>query len=226
MSPLTHQIPKSLIRVRGRPFLEIQLELLASHGVREVVLCLSHQADQIIREVRAREYAGLDISFSLDGDEPRGTGGALCAALDLLPSAFFVLYGDSFTPVDLRAMSAEFATAKTRRAFPLAMMAIFRNEGRFDTGNVSRLGDDLIDYRKSPPEPRPFIDYGLSILERSVIESIPAGVVTDLADVYARLSRSGQLVGFEAQERFFEIGSPAGLADFETWLKRSSPAAR
>jgi NDP-sugar pyrophosphorylase family protein len=65
-----------------------------------------------------------------------------------------------------------------------------------------------------------YIDYGLSALRRSVIEAeVPPGVRHDLADVLRPLSQRGELAGLEVSERFYEIGSPAGLADLEAFLE-------
>ena len=65
-----------------------------------------------------------------------------------------------------------------------------------------------------------FVDYGLSVFRRSTVDrSIPAEAVVDLADVFTSLSRAGELAGFEAHERFYEIGSPDGLLELESLLR-------
>jgi NDP-sugar pyrophosphorylase family protein len=52
----------------------------------------------------------------------------------------------------------------------------------------------------------------------AVVPEIPAGEVVDLADIYTELSRQGRLAGVEVSERFYEIGSPHGLAELEELL--------
>ena len=65
-----------------------------------------------------------------------------------------------------------------------------------------------------------YVDYGLSVWEREIVESmVPKGAVVDLADLFRMLSESGQLAGLEMQERFYEIGSPRGLRDLESYLR-------
>ena len=77
--------------------------------------------------------------------------------------------------------------------------------------------------RTRPPEDFAFIDYGLSALERRVVaEEVPAGAKADLSELFHALSLRGQLGGFESAERFYEIGSPAGLEDFAQWLAQKS----
>jgi NDP-sugar pyrophosphorylase family protein len=136
----------------------------------------------------------------------------------LLHGSFLVLYGDSFLPFDFR----EFGVAFARQTRP-AMMAVFRNHGRFDTGNV-RYADGMVGlYRKGQqgeaPAAMDYIDYGVSALRRSVIaDNVRTGAKADLADIYHRLSLDHQLAGWEVAERFYEVGSPAGLRDFEGWV--------
>ena len=67
------------------------------------------------------------------------------------------------------------------------------------------------------------IDYGLSLFKASVFEKFPADEKFDLADVMQKLVREKQLAGYEAPERFYEMGSPAGLAELETLLQSKSP---
>ena len=74
--------------------------------------------------------------------------------------------------------------------------------------------------RTRPPEDFAFIDYGLSALtRRTVAEGIPAGAKADLAELFHALSVRGELAGYESPERFYEIGSPEGLADFTQWVR-------
>jgi NDP-sugar pyrophosphorylase family protein len=104
-------------------------------------------------------------------------------------------------------------------------MTVFRNEGRWDTSNVIFEGERVVLYDKKratrPATDFAYIDYGLMALERRVIaDAIPAGAKGDLAEIFHALSVRGQLAGFEAAERFHEIGSPEGLKELEGWLQR------
>ena len=105
----------------------------------------------------------------------------------------------------------------------LGCMTVYRNEGRYDTSNVVFRDGEIAVYDKKnrPPEMR-HIDYGLSLFKAAVFESYSAGQPFDLAEVMGRLVREKQLAGYEVRERFYEIGSPAGLAELETLLKAPS----
>ena len=215
LRPVTEKIPKSLLPVAGKPFLAHQLELLPSRGIRRAVLCLGYLGEMIQREFGDGSAFGVQLDYSFDGPKLLGTGGAIKRALPLLGDEFFVLYGDSYLPVEYRPIAEFF-----RRSGKLGCMTVYRNEGRYDTSNVVFRDGEIAVYDKKnrPPEMR-HIDYGLSLFKASVFESYSAGQPFDLAEVMGKLVREKQLAGYEVRERFYEIGSPAGLAELETLLK-------
>ena len=96
LGPFTRETPKSLLDVAGCPFVHHQLVQLRDQGVHRVVLCLGHFAERVIESVGDGSAFGLEVAYSFDGTEPRGTAGAIQNALPLLGAAFFVLYGDSY----------------------------------------------------------------------------------------------------------------------------------
>jgi NDP-sugar pyrophosphorylase family protein len=218
LRPITGKIPKSLLPVAGKPFLAHQLELLQSRGIRRAVLCIGHLGEMIQREFGNGSAFGVQLDYSFDGPKLLGTGGAIKRALPLLSDEFFVLYGDSYLPVEYRPIAEFF-----RRSGKLGCMTVYRNEGRYDTSNVVFHDGEIAVYDKKnrPPEMR-HIDYGLSLFKASVFESYSAGQPFDLAEVMGKLVREKQLAGYEVRERFYEIGSPAGLAELEILLKATA----
>src|SRR5580698_4738850 len=112
MRPLTDTIPKTLLPVHGRPFAWYQLDWLARHGVTEVVYCIGHQGDQV-RDFWKSNPSPIALSFVDEGEQLRGTAGALRLALseNALDKSFFVLYGDSFLPVDFAPVWSAFESS-------------------------------------------------------------------------------------------------------------------
>lgn len=221
MKPATDTLPKSLIPVHDKPFLHYQLAWLKRQGITDVVMSIGHLGEQI------RAYAGdgsawaLPIRYVEEGSQLRGTGGALRLAADeeQLQNRFLVLYGDSFLPIDFGAVWQEFL----KRSDP-ALMTVLKNEGLWDRSNVLFEDGRVVLYDKSAEgnlrARMRYIDYGLSALSRDLIlQEIPPGIRTDLADLFHRLSVQGRLGGYKVSERFFEIGSPAGLADFAAYIQ-------
>jgi NDP-sugar pyrophosphorylase family protein len=219
LRPITEKIPKSLVPVAGKPFLTHQLELLRAQGIRRVVLCVGYLGEMIQRNFGDGNAFGLRLDYSFDGPKPLGTGGAIKCALPLLGDEFFVLYGDSYLPVKYRPI-AEFFQHSDR----LGCMTVYRNEDRYDTSNVVFRNSEIAVYDKKnhTPEMR-HIDYGLSLFRNAAFDSFPAGKPFDLAEVMGKLVREKQLAGYEVCERFYEIGSPAGLAELESLLQSKSP---
>jgi NDP-sugar pyrophosphorylase family protein len=220
MRPLTETIPKALIPVGGRPFIEHQLDWLAAHGVTDVVLSVGYLGERLREHVGDGAAFGLRVRTIDEGPDLRGTAGAVRLALDegALEERFLLTYGDSFLPIDFGGVFAAFVASGAP-----ALMTVFRNQGRWDTSNVIFDGRMVTLYDKQrrtrPAEDFAFIDYGLSALERRVVaEAVPAGAKADLSELFHTLSLRGELAGFESAERFYEIGSPAGLEDFAQWL--------
>ena len=214
MRPVTERIPKALIEVAGRPFVERQLELLQREGVRKVVLCVGYLGEMIEDVIGDGSRFGLSVSYSLDGERLLGTGGALRRALPLLGQHFFVLYGDSYLDIEYAPVQAAY-----RESGLPALMTVFRNEGRWDTSNVLFDGSRVVRYDKRHPTPdMKFIDYGLGVLSRDLFD-LAKEEVFDLSDLYAGLAGTGRLAGFEETQRFYEIGTPSGLTEADSHLR-------
>jgi NDP-sugar pyrophosphorylase family protein len=222
MRPRTETVPKSLLEVAGRPFIDHQLAWLAAHGVGDVVLSVGHLGEQLEAHVRDGARFGVRVRFVSEDEGLRGTAGALRLASDrgALADDFLVVYGDSYLPIDFRTVAAAF-----RESGAPALMTVFHNAGRWDTSNVvfDPTTQRIVVYDKQRKlravEEFRYIDYGLSAFRRSTIErQVPAGVHFDLADVCRELSMRGELAGLEVTERFYEIGSPEGIAELEQLL--------
>src|SRR3954453_20561524 len=212
-------IPKALIEVHGRPFIFYQLKWLAQQGVRDVVVSIGYRGELISQTIGDGRQFGLSVTYADEGETLRGTGGALRMIADLgsLAPSFFLLYGDSYLPIELLPV---WHTSDGGR-FPT--MTVLRNSGRWDRSNVIFRDDRVILYDKDPMDPAAhamdYIDYGLSVLSRhTIVEEFSPGEAADLARLFKKLSRQGVLRGHEIFERFYEIGSPQGLDDFTAYI--------
>jgi NDP-sugar pyrophosphorylase family protein len=125
LRPITEKIPKSLVTVAGRPFLSHQIELLRGQGLRHLVLCIGHLGEMIQRDFGDGSKLGVKIDYSFDGPVLLGTGGALKKALPFLGPEFFVLYGDSYLPIDFNAVAASFKQSQKQ-----ALMTVYENQGK------------------------------------------------------------------------------------------------
>ncbi len=214
LKPITEKVPKVLVPVAGKPFLAHQIKLLREQGIRRAVLCVGHLGEMVQREFGDGRAHGIRLDYSFDGPALRGTGGALRQALPLLGGSFFVLYGDSYLPVAFAPIAEHFESCGKP-----GLMTVFRNEGRFDASNVVFAKGEIAVYDKKLrlPEMR-HIDYGLSLFRAEVFERYPSDKAFDLAQVMGDLVAKRELAGFEVTERFYEIGSHAGLSELDALL--------
>ena len=218
LRPITEKIPKVLVPIAGKPFLTHQLELLCSQGITHVVLCLGYLGEMVQREFGDGSTHGVQLDYSFDVPVLLGTGGALKRALPKLGEKFFVLYGDSYLPTPFAPIAETFG-----RSGKLGLMTVYRNEGKYDTSNVV-FGDGEIkvyDKKLRLPEMQ-HIDYGLSLFRAKAFNRYPADKAFDLADVMRDLVAEKQLAGYEVPERFYEIGSHAGLEELNQLLAKKS----
>jgi NDP-sugar pyrophosphorylase family protein len=219
MLPDTERVPKSLLEIAGRPFVDWQLELLARSEIRDVVLCVAHLGDLIRAHVGDGARHGVSVRYS--EEEPGrllGTAGAVRAALPLLASRFLVTYGDSY----LRFDYGEPLRLLERHLDCDGVMAVYRNVGTLEPSNVVTDGAWVLRYRKRAGGPEvDHIDYGATALRREVVEALPPGVALGLDRVQEELATHGRLRALVVHDRFFEIGSPAGRADLEHHLRTS-----
>ena len=213
LRPITEKIPKSLVPVAGRPFLAHQLEMLHARGIRRVVLCIGYLGEMIEQEFGAEAY-GIQLKYSFDGPKLLGTGGAIKRALPHLGPEFFILYGDSYLPIPYAPVAETFH----HRGKP-GLMTVYHNRGLYDASNVVFQDGQIAVYDKKLKLPEMHhIDYGLSVFRASVFDEYAADEVFDLAAVMGRLVQEKNLAGYEVRERFYEMGSPAGLAELEALL--------
>lgn len=213
--PVTEKIPKLMVEVAGEPFFTHQLRLLKQNGLTRIILCVGHLGEMITDYYGNGAKWGVQIDYSFDGEKLLGTGGALIRALPLLGDAFYVLYGDSYLPIDYQMVGRAFINSGK-----LALMTVFENRGAYDQSNVwfEEGGIKVYDKNERIPQMR-HIDYGLGVFRSAAFSNQPADNAVDLSEVQSTLCMRGELTGYESPERFYEIGSPAGLKELDQLLR-------
>jgi len=218
LRPLTEVIPKALVDVHGEPFIAHQLRLLSSNGIKRVILCVSYLGEIIQAAVGDGKRFGVEVEFSFDGPRLLGTAGAIKKALPLLGESFYVLYGDSYLPCDYRMIQT--AYEQSGRA---ALMTVFKNDGRWDRSNVEFRGGQIMSYDKKNQTPMMrHIDYGLGVFDQAAFGMVPGYQPYDLAMLYQNLLNQGELAAYEVSERFYEIGTFAGLEEMRRYIAAQS----
>ena len=214
LRPTTETIPKSLIEIAGKPFICHQINYLRKQGVHSIVICVGFLGKMIEEVVGNGSQWGISIVYSHDGEYLLGTGGAVRNALPLLAEHFFILYGDSYLPINFRIVQQAFLTSGKK-----GLLTILKNRNEWDKSNVEFSAGQIIEYNKLVVRSQMhYIDYGLGLIQASVLDQYPTSQAFDLANIYNELSVAKELAGFEVFERFYEIGSHQGIADTKTYL--------
>jgi NDP-sugar pyrophosphorylase family protein len=215
LKPITEKIPKLLVEVAGQPFFSHQLRLLKAAGLTRIVLCVGYLGEQVVGRYGDGAEWGVHIDYSFDGPRLLGTGGALIRALPKLGEAFYVLYGDSYLPIDYLGVGRAFI-----KSGKLGLMTVYENAGRFDASNAWFEAGAIRAYDKKEKLPAMrHIDYGLGLFRRAAFDGFPRDEPVDLAEVQKALLARGELAGLEMTQRFYEMGSPAGLEELDLYLR-------
>jgi D-glycero-alpha-D-manno-heptose 1-phosphate guanylyltransferase len=213
--------PKVLAPVAGRPFIAHLLEQLARAGVRRTTLLLGFAADQV-RATFGNSYDGISLQYSTE-NEPLGTGGALRLALpQLTEPTILLLNGDSYCDVDMATLIASHRARLAQATLALAQVA-----------DVSRYGSVCVDEsqrlvrfeEKGAARGRGWINAGMYLLNRAILETIPAGQAVSLErEVLPQLIQSQPVFGFPGG-KFIDIGTPESYSDAESFFS-APPDAR
>jgi len=214
LGDLTKGQPKSMVQISGKPFLEYQLDFLKRQAVRDIILCTGRFKEQIENYFRDGKEFGVNMKYSRE-DKLLGTAGALKKAEPLLNDAFFTMYGDSYLFLDFNRVMSYF---KSRNK--LALMTVYKNYDRYDRSNAVVEGNLVKKFsKKEKTKEMVYIEYGVNIFKKEVLRMIPENQFYSLDDLFPRLIEIEELLAFEVGERFYEIGSPQGLREFEEYIK-------
>jgi NDP-sugar pyrophosphorylase family protein len=216
--PLTKNIPKPMVPIRGVPYLEYQLRMLREQSFTEIVLLIGYLGDQIESHFGTGEKLGLRIQYAKE-DSPLGTGGALRNARELLADSFVLLYGDSFLPIRyddvLNTLLQHDSVAATVVVYDNRLGdTSVNNNIALDSHNL------VVRYDKttvSDPALQ-YVEAGVLAVRRSVIDRIPSGKVSFEQEIYPQLIAEQKMLAIVTQQRFYDIGTPDRLRVIEDYF--------
>jgi mannose-1-phosphate guanylyltransferase len=207
LRPLTYTTPKAVMPLAGRPFLSFMLDWLHGHGVNDVVLSCGFLSAEV-RSVLGDIYRGMRLRYVVE-DDPRGTAGPVRLALDegILEDRLVVTNGDVLTDLDLAAELARHERSGAAATLGLVAVEDTASYGVVPTDAEGRVEAFLEKSAEAPPTNR--INAGVYVLERGVIEAIPAGrAVSFEREIFPALVGDG-LYGFDAGTPYWlDIGTP------------------
>jgi NDP-sugar pyrophosphorylase family protein len=215
LRPLTDQTPKPLMCIHGKPFLEYQLELIRSAGLKNVLLLVSYLGDRIEEYFDDGSQAGLNIKYSYE-KEPMGTGGALKNAEDKLEEEFLLLNGDTFLPIDYGKLMEYF-----QKNTAMGMITAYDNHDEIVPNNIRIEGSNLVaGYSKKDHGGKTHVDAGAVIFRKKIVDLIKEGQICSLEEeIFPELIQMKELMAFPTSQRFYDMGNLAGLKLLEEILK-------
>jgi N-acetyl-alpha-D-muramate 1-phosphate uridylyltransferase len=214
LGELTQNLPKSLIKICGKPFIEYQFDFLKKAGVFDIVLCLGYLGEPIQEYCGNGNRFGVNLHYSFE-KERLDTAGALKLASPLLEDPFFTLYGDSYVSLDFQDMLHFF-----ENHHKMAAMSVYQNEGKYDQSNTAIEMDFVTQYRKVNTDDLHFIDYGVNLFHKEVLDLIPGSQPYSMGALFQDLISLQELLAFEVKERFYQIGSLEGLKECTEYIDR------
>jgi D-glycero-alpha-D-manno-heptose 1-phosphate guanylyltransferase len=224
--------PKVLAPVRGKPFLAHLLDQLLEAGVGRVVLLTGYRGEQI-QEAFGDQYRELALAYSIE-PAPLGTAGALRFALSqLFPASapgtngalhgVLVLNGDSYCDADFTKFRAFHEQQRGDASLVLAQVPDTSRFGKVEVGPNHRLQRFL---EKQAAGGSGWINAGIYLLNRELIEQIPAGRAVSIErEMFPEWLRNRNLLGFRSEGAFLDIGTPESYQAAEEFLARLGPAA-
>ena len=208
LGELTRNVPKPMIEIGGRPYLERVVESFAKRGLRDIVMLTGYLSEVIERHFGEGSRFGITVAYRRES-EPLGTGGAIRDARDLLGDRFLMTFGDVYREFDYDRFVREHHEPATA-VYP-----------RRTAGNMEVEGNLVTRYDKRAPE-LPYIDAGFSHMPAETIDLLPASGPCSFEEiVFPRLIAERKLTCEIVDVNFCDIGTPDELERTRVMLERS-----
>jgi len=202
-------LPKLLVPISGRPYLEYLFDWLRNFGARRIVLSLGYQADAVIQYLRLHQPDNIELSIVVE-PKPLGTAGAIrFARPELRSDPAMIMNGDSFTSADLCAFLECYRTSRAIGSIVCAEVEDASRYGRVEldrAGRICGFVEKGVTSRGSN-----MISAGVYLFSAALLDEIAAGNATSVEhDVFENLP-AGALSAYTGRFRFIDIGTPESL---------------
>jgi len=215
LGKIAKKTPKSMIKIKNKPFLEYQIENIKRHSIKDIILCVGHLSEQIEKYFGNGDKFGVNIKYSYDTNKPLGPIGALKNAESLVDDIFFIMYGDSYLNVDFKKIANYFSNHNK-----LGLMVVYKNYNKFDKSNLIVNDKMIIAYgEKERTNDMIYIDYGTSLLNKKVLNLIPKNTFYKTGQLFSNLISKNELLAYEVKERFYHIGNLDALNEFKAFIE-------
>jgi len=216
--------PKALAPIMGKPFLEIQIELLKDQGAKHFVLCVGHLSQQIAETFGDGSRFGVRIDYSEEKDQLRGTAGAIKLAQSFIKDRALVLNGDTYLDFEHNELVARHLAEIKFGAKATCTLARLENGSRFGTVILDEHDHYIAGFleKNSNNHGPAWLNAGAYMLERSFVEAIAADKVISLEkETFPNLiARGGKIAATLSSRPFYDIGTPEDYKGFSDLYQR------
>ncbi len=213
MQPFTHEMPKPLFLVQGKPILEHMLDLFKKYDVRDVTFAVGHLKERIKNHLGDGLNYGIRAGYTGE-EKPLGTAGCLKSLEGRVNGTFIVSNGDELKDINIDEM-----LLMHKRNNALATIALTEVENPSAYG-VARLdGEKILEFVEKPPmgkEPSRFINAGFYIFEPEILRLIPKEFAMLEKDVFPKIAQDGGLYGYKFKGQWLDTGT---FERYETAIK-------
>jgi len=208
--PITKKVPKILVEISGKPFIDYLIPLCKKNGIEEIVFCVGHLWEQVRDYVGDGKKFGIKAYYSVE-DKKLDTGGAIKKALPYLDKEFLVTYGDSFLDIDWQDVANAFKKSPAK-----GIMSVYENNWRLVPSTIIIDKEGYIkEFNKENPRPEmTHMEYGINIFSKDIIDKIPKEVFP-LGDYFNYLAKDSNLLSYPTTRMFYDIGTPEGIKKFQ-----------
>jgi NDP-sugar pyrophosphorylase family protein len=203
LRPLTYKIPKPMIPINNKPFLEHLLNLLKKYNITRILLCIGYLGEKIKDYFGQGSKWGMNISYSVE-DKLLGT-----------EDSFLLLNGDTYLSLDYSELIEYFSKSEK-----IGVMTVCKKKNLPGKGSVQMEDGFIVDYKKNNENDLEYLDAGVSIYSKKLLRLIPEGRAVSLEkEIYPQLITSRELLGYVSPQRFYDMGTSEELEILKEVLK-------
>lgn len=204
LRPITYEIPKGMIPIRGRPILEHIISLLRKYDVREIIISIGYLGEKIEEYFGDGSKFGVNIKYVRE-KKPLGTGGGLNLAKQFIDDTFILINGDILMDIDISDL---YSYHKEHKA--LATVSLTTVDDTASFGVVEMKGSQIIKFVEKPKKKESssnLVNAGFYILEPEVFDLVPEGFSAIEKHVFPKITEKGKLFGYAFSGQWFSINN-------------------
>ena len=202
LRPLTHNTPKPMLPIGGKPILEHLINWTKKGGIKSVVLCVSYLRESIEDYFGNGEKFGIKIEYAISKKQ-LATAGQLKTAEEFIDKDFVCMYGDSIFNFSLRSMIKQHDMKK-----PFVTMSLNEYKTNLPYGVIETSKNGKIVSWNEKPEIKANVNMGCYIMNQNIFDLIPKNKPYGMDDVIKKVMKKKQTVkGFVTKKGFTDIGN-------------------